>query len=73
MSNSHFQVVHNLSYMTVESKKRVLREIGALQPQDYTNLWHGLKEGIQLLKNAASAPENVPAIYVLTDGNFICF
>ncbi len=57
--------------MTEESKKTVLGEIEALQPQDYTNLWHGLKEGLQLLRNAASVPENIQALYVLTDGKFI--
>jgi Mg-chelatase subunit ChlD len=59
--------------MTEEMKENALKQIEALQPQDITNLWHGLKEGLQLLKNAHSIPENVQALYVLTDGKSIPF
>ena len=57
--------------MTQEKKETVLQQIEALQPEDITNLWYGLKEGLQLLQNADSLPENVQALYVLTDGKLI--
>ena len=58
--------------MTEHSKKIALQQIESLEPLDITNLWHGLRVGLELLANAAKVPENIQALYVLTDGDTLC-
>lgn len=64
-------VIHELSFMTELCKKDVLRKIEDLQPLSATNLWHGLKQGVDLIANASPLPQNTQAIYVLTDGRLL--
>ncbi|ODA81596.1 hypothetical protein RJ55_00096 [Drechmeria coniospora] len=70
---SKSKVMQTLETMTDSSKEKARENIKALQPQDATNLWHGIRDGINLFKEGASA-SRVPAIMVLTDGmpNHMC-
>lgn len=56
--------------MTEENKKQVVTRITGLEPIGITNLWDGLRKGLQSIKNAPSLPSNVQAIYLLTDGKW---
>jgi len=59
--------------MTTEAKKETWTRIDSLRDQDCTNLWAGIKTGLQLFQNAKSN-SNVQGLYILTDGqpNHMC-
>ena len=55
--------------MTEENKKKTLENIESMVPNDVTNLWHGILEGINLFKKASDTQTGrVPAVMILTDG-----
>jgi Mg-chelatase subunit ChlD len=62
--------------MTAENKVETLKKIEAMQPLDMTNLWHGIRDGLNLFKQGddAGSTGRVPALLVLTDGmpNHMC-
>jgi Mg-chelatase subunit ChlD len=64
----HLQVVYKLAHMTKPNKTAALRAVEVLRPISSTNLWHGLKDGLKVLAEASPNPENVQALFVLTDG-----
>lgn len=54
--------------MDEDNKKAALKAVEALKPLSSTNLWHGLKLGLKVLEEVEHVPQNVQALYVLTDG-----
>lgn len=66
--STEVEVIHELSYMTKEEKATVMKKVDALRPLCTTNLWHGLKKGLSVLETAPPVPENIQALYILTDG-----
>jgi Mg-chelatase subunit ChlD len=60
--------MYKLDHMTKPNKTAALRAVEVLRPLSSTNLWHGLKEGLKVLADASTIPENVQALFVLTDG-----
>jgi Mg-chelatase subunit ChlD len=57
--------------MTPENKARALKKIEAMRPLDLTNLWHGIRGGLNLFNDKDGNPSSggrVPALLVLTDG-----
>lgn len=59
--------------MTAEARKDTWTRIDTLHDQDCTNLWSGIKAGLQLFQNA-KPNGNVQGLYILTDGqpNHMC-
>jgi len=53
--------------MTVDGAKTALDKIEALQPENMTNLWGGLKKGLDVLTESKPHTNNV-ALFLLTDG-----
>ncbi|KGQ01713.1 hypothetical protein PAAG_11560 [Paracoccidioides lutzii Pb01] len=68
------EVAYKISHMDDTNKKAALEAVEALQPLASTNLWHGLKLGLSVLGKVDLRPQNVQALYVLTDGqpNHMC-
>lgn len=66
-------VVQELIPMNKRNKKDTVSRIEKLVTDGYTNMWHGIKEGIQLFKDAPRS-NNIAAMMVLTDGmpNHMC-
>ena len=64
---SKSKVIQSLEPMTEACKVKARGNIKAMQPQDATNLWHGLRDGIRIFDDAGLSTR-VPAIMVLTDG-----
>ena len=66
--------------MTAENKATALKNIESMEPDDVTNLWHGIRDGLELFKEdidedgEPSSTGRVPALLVLTDGmpNHMC-
>ena len=60
--------------MNATNKAATLKKIKGMQPQDMTNLWHGIRDGLDLFKGAKGETGRVPALLVLTDGmpNHMC-
>lgn len=71
-SNSAIEV-QKLTVMTEINKKRTEENIEKMCVQGATNLWAGLRKGIECLSNAQNT-NAVPAIMLLTDGlpNHMC-
>lgn len=67
---SEAKIVQKLIHMSPKNKERATRNIKSMQPIDATNLWGGLKKGIELFGdgNGVHQKGNVPAIFLLTDG-----
>ncbi|KAK4099445.1 hypothetical protein N658DRAFT_429985 [Parathielavia hyrcaniae] len=70
------EVLQPLIHMTAENKAETIKIIEDIAACDVTNLWHGIRDGLDLFKerdDAVSAPR-VPALLVLTDGvpNHMC-
>src|SRR5215469_16034539 len=59
--------------MNAENKKDTISRIENLGIGGLTNMWHGIKQGIQLFQNATKS-DNIAAMMVLTDGlpNHMC-
>ncbi|KAF7973236.1 hypothetical protein HWV62_15735 [Athelia sp. TMB] len=75
MKSNRASIAAGLTQMTPEGKVAVLRTIEALYPQNSTNLWDGLKAGMNLLNDAYTAPDaqsttagRLPTLFILTDG-----
>lgn len=70
---SKFKMIQKLEPMTGDCKAKARQNIQALRPQDATNLWHGIRDGISFFDDAGRSAR-VPAIMVLTDGmpNHMC-
>ncbi|KEF63395.1 uncharacterized protein A1O9_01372 [Exophiala aquamarina CBS 119918] len=66
-------IVQELTAMAEEAKKETWARIDSLHDQGCTNLWSGIKAGLQLFQNA-KPNGNVQGLYVLTDGqpNHMC-
>ncbi|KAK1754165.1 hint-domain-containing protein [Echria macrotheca] len=61
------EFVQELTPMEPENKRKTGIEIENLEPVRNTNLWAGIKKGIELF-NTQPFTGNVPALMVLTDG-----
>ncbi|KAF4979111.1 hypothetical protein FZEAL_4601 [Fusarium zealandicum] len=64
---SKAKVLQSLLPMTDANKDLTRKNVTSMKPQDATNLWHGILEGIRLF-NSPEPSANVPAVMVLTDG-----
>ncbi|PGH15567.1 hypothetical protein AJ79_02349 [Helicocarpus griseus UAMH5409] len=72
--SNNAEVVYGISNMDEKNKKEALKVVEALRPLSLTNLWHGLRMGLKELDRAEPRPQNIQALYVLTDGipNHMC-
>ncbi|PVF96238.1 hypothetical protein CPB86DRAFT_787124 [Serendipita vermifera] len=67
--SSSSKVVANLTETTEAGKKRLLKAVDGLQPDAATNLWDGLKTGMNLFNESTENTEHrVQAVFILTDG-----
>ena len=64
---SRAQVVHRLRNMSEEGKATSTSLIDSLKPSGTTNLWDGLKMGLEVLRQD-SETTRTQAIFLLTDG-----
>ncbi|KAG8424013.1 hypothetical protein J3458_000853 [Metarhizium acridum] len=66
-------IVQTLTHMDISNKEEARRKIKALDPNGSTNLWHGIRDGIQAFEQS-SENGNIRAMMVLTDGmpNHMC-
>lgn len=71
--SSNSQVVQALLPMTREEKAKTIARIEALEVQDCTNLWSGIRDGLKILDDTEQIG-NVQGMFVLTDGapNHMC-
>ena len=65
--SSYAEVLFNLLPMTDENKKIAIEKLNSLEAQGSTNLWDGLKCGINILNNSGDK-ERISSIFLLTDG-----
>ncbi|KAK3303170.1 hint-domain-containing protein [Chaetomium strumarium] len=78
--STHTEVLQSLTPMTAESKAAAVEKIERMKPLDMTNLWHGIRDGLDLFRESKSKDNppgsggRVPALLVLTDGipNHMC-
>lgn len=61
------RVVFPLTEMTSDAKKQALAHVDSLTPDDTTNLWDGLFQGLELLRKQ-SPPDRLSSVFLLTDG-----
>ncbi|KAI1802085.1 hint-domain-containing protein [Daldinia bambusicola] len=61
------RVLQKLLPMTPENKELAQNNIEAMKPDSVTNLWHGLRAGINLFDGEENTGR-VPAVMILTDG-----
>jgi len=59
-------VVLGLTKMTDAGKKKAEKALEALQPLNSTNIWDGLYQGLEVLRQGA--PDKNSAVFLLTDG-----
>jgi len=64
---SKSKVIQDLEPMNDTSKAKAKDNIKAMVPQDATNLWHGIRDAIEVFKDGGRS-SRVPAMMVLTDG-----
>jgi len=72
-SNRANMIIRNLAMSSSEKKKEAHDAIKALRPQGATNLWEGLKEGLECIKNLKKEPterelRTRSEILIFTDG-----
>lgn len=67
------KIIQPLIPMTNANKDVARKNVTKMQPQDATNLWHGILEGLKVFKGVGSSSK-VPAVMILTDGmpNHLC-
>ncbi|KAI1644675.1 hint-domain-containing protein [Daldinia loculata] len=67
------RVVQKLLSMTPKNKKLTHKNIEAMRADSVTNLWHGIREGVNLFDGEQNTGR-VPAVMILTDGlpNYMC-
>lgn len=67
------EVVQELIWMHKRNKTDTVSRIEKLTTDGMTNMWHGMKEGLQLFRDAPKS-SNLAAMMVLTDGmpNHMC-
>ncbi|KAM3559624.1 hypothetical protein ARSEF4850_004047 [Beauveria asiatica] len=70
---SNVSVLQPLQFMTEENKRLSRDNINSMEPNDATNLWHGILTGLKQFEKVNSDGK-VPAVMVLTDGmpNHMC-
>ncbi|KAJ6439726.1 U-box domain-containing protein [Purpureocillium lavendulum] len=70
---SKSKVIQDLEPMDDACKAKAKDNIKAMVPQDATNLWHGIRDAIEVFKDGGRS-SRVPAMMVLTDGmpNHMC-
>lgn len=68
------RVVHNLTSMSSSAKKTAVERIEALQVEQATNLWAGIREGLKQFGDSANDMSRTRSMFVLTDGkpNHMC-
>ncbi|KAI5464855.1 hint-domain-containing protein [Mariannaea sp. PMI_226] len=66
--SSQVSVLQPLTPMNDANKEAARNNIKNMHPEDVTNLWHGIREGLKLFKGAESS-SRIPAVLILTDGN----
>jgi Mg-chelatase subunit ChlD len=54
--------------MTAANKRLTKRNIDGMRIRDATNLWHGIKDGLNLFLADPDSNTTVQAMMVLTDG-----
>lgn len=64
---SHVKTVFNLAPMTAENRRSAWRAVDALYPTSSTNLYGGLIQALDLIKEQQVMPSN-PNVMLLTDG-----
>ncbi|KAJ9615023.1 hypothetical protein H2200_001097 [Cladophialophora chaetospira] len=66
-------VVQELTFMSSSHKKKTLAKIESLREDASTNLWAGIRTGLQLFSKT-DLVDNVQGLYILTDGmpNHMC-
>ncbi|OCT49425.1 U-box domain containing protein [Cladophialophora carrionii] len=66
-------VVQELTFMSASEKKKARQRIESLRDESSTNLWAGIRSGLELFSTTALV-DNVQGLYVLTDGmpNHMC-
>jgi hypothetical protein len=57
-----------LSYMTKDGKKRATDALEALHTEGSTNLWAGLREGLESIRKATGRQGRNQTVFVFTDG-----
>lgn len=67
-------MVQKLLSMTPKNKKKTHKNIEAMRADSVTNLWHGIREGVNLFDGEQNTGR-VPAVMILTDGlpNYMYF
>lgn len=65
--SSKSTVVQALTPMTKKNKDAARKNIKGLRCYDATNLWHGILDGVKVVKEGGDS-SRVPAVLVLTDG-----
>ncbi|KAI8961339.1 hint-domain-containing protein [Daldinia sp. FL1419] len=67
------RVIQKLLPITPENKMLTHKNIEAMKADSVTNLWHGIREGINLFSGEENTGR-VPAVMILTDGipNYMC-
>ncbi|KAK3332300.1 hint-domain-containing protein [Cercophora scortea] len=73
--SSTAKVLQELIPMSPAGKNKASKSIASMRPEEATNLWHGLQQGLKLFqKSARSQGGKVPALMILTDGmpNHMC-
>jgi len=66
--SDHARVVFPLKQMNAAAKKDCLAKVDLLKPDGQTNLWDGLKTGMNVLGFEAEKRTGNPALFLLTDG-----
>ncbi|GAB1316142.1 Inter-alpha-trypsin inhibitor heavy chain H3 [Madurella fahalii] len=69
------KVLQELTPMTASNKAKTLEKIEGMRPAHSTNLWHGIRDGVNLFNTGEEdRSARIPALLVLTDGipNFSC-
>lgn len=74
--SNNAQTVFPLSFMTTASKERGIRCLSSIEPDGMTNLWDGLRTGLDILKNRDMTQvvsgnivtNRTSAVLLLTDG-----
>lgn len=67
------KILQKLTPMGPQGRGKATRNIESMQPTNATNLWAGLKKGIELFEDQSNritkdSVSRVPAVFVLTDG-----
>lgn len=64
---SKSEIVQELTPMSDANKDVVRERIKKIRPQDSTNMWHGILDGLKVFEEGGES-SRVPSMMVLTDG-----